>query len=318
MHLGQAMAVHRYALEHQRHRAPLTLANYKLYEDAFLAYLDEEVGPQASPLNDWQPGLDQLNVQRVTEAQRWVRSRSTGKRGGAVAEKQFVVVLKALSRFLWEQEYIAVDPLARLRVPRVPKIHKRGFTPDEAKRIVQAASAGPNPIRDRALILLMFDTGCRIGELCAAEMSDLDVQEGRITFRKTKNGQHRTVFFKVASRRDGGPCLSALKQWLKVRTARPGVGNIFTTREGFCLSTRRVREMFHDFGEQARVPDAHPHRTRHSAATAFLERRPGAELQLRSRLGHVSRDVLADYISWSDQSAQQAAEDASLSQRWEL
>ncbi len=103
-----------------------------------------------------------------------------------------------------------------------------------------------------------------------------------------------------------------------MREARPGVEALFTTRERYALSTRRVREIFAEFGRAERVPDAHPHRTRHTSASAFLSQRPGAELQLRSRLGHIDRSTLGDYISWTDPDQIEAAEVASLSARWRL
>ncbi len=93
---------------------------------------------------------------------------------------------------------------------------------------------------------------------------------------------------------------------------------LFTTRERDPLSTRRVREIFERLGDAARVPNCHPHRCRHTAASEFLAERPGAEIQLRSRLGQVSREVLADYITISDPTAAEAADVASLSAKWAL
>ena len=56
--------------------------------------------------------------------------------------------------------------------------------------------------------------------------------------------------------------------------------------------------------------------THNTAASEFLAERPGAEIQLRSRLGQVRRPtVLADYVTISDPSAAAAADVASLSQK---
>jgi hypothetical protein len=84
------------------------------------------------------------------------------------------------------------------------------------------------------------------------------------------------------------------------------------------LSTRRVREICTELGTAARVPDCYPHKFRHTAASEFLAERPGAEIQLRSRLGQVSGSVLADYVSISDPTAASAAATASLSTKWGL
>lgn len=308
MNLTEAAEYHRRTLE-RLGRRPDTLRLYKLYEDSYLAFLLE---------HDVEPDLEALNTQFAREWQAWLRARSHGSRGGAVTEKMAVITLRTWARFLWDNDIFSYNPLARLKVPRVTRLHQKPFSQDEVRHLVVAAAGGSNPIRDRALLLLMLDTGCRVGELCGLELGDVDLTQGSVLFRQTKNGHPRQVIFRVASRRDGGPALSALRQWLRVREARDGVEALFTTRERFPLSTRRVREIFAELGEAGRVPNAHPHRMRHSAATEFLAAQPGAENQLRSRLGHLSHQVLADYVSISDPTAAAAAEVASLSTRWKL
>jgi len=308
MNLIEGAEFHQRCLE-RLNRSAMTLRLYRIYQDSFLTFLLE---------HQVDPTLDALNPQFVREWQAWLRNKSTGRRGGVVTEKQGVMTLKTWGRFLWENDVYAFDPLGRLKVPRVQKIHRKPFTEEEARRLVQAVASGVNPIRDRAMLLLLLDTGCRVGELCAATVADVDLVEGSITFRRTKNGSPRKVTFRVAARRDGGPSMSALRNWLKVREARSGVEALFVTRERLPLSTRRVREIFKELGENARVPNSHPHRCRHTSASQYLEQRPGAELQLRSRLGHVAKDVLADYITWSDKAQADAADQASLSLRWNL
>lgn len=308
MNLIEAAEFHRRTLE-RLNRSAQTLRLYRIYQDSFLAFLLE---------HEVEPTLDAMNPQFVREWQVWLRSKSRGRRGGVVTEKQGVMTMKTWAKFLWDNDVYSFDPLGRLKIPRVQKIHRKPFTEDEARRLVQAAASGPNPIRDRAVLLLLLDTGCRVGELCGVGMDDVDLIEGSILFRQTKTGRPRKVIFRVATRRDGGPAMSALRNWLKVREARTGVVALFTTRERLPLSTRRVREVFAELGESARVPNSHPHRTRHSAASEFLAQRPGAEIQLRSRLGQVSREVLSDYITMSDRTVGEVAEAASLSLRWKL
>lgn len=308
MDLTEAFVKHENALR-RLNRSDHTIKAYKVYKDAFLVWLEE---------HGLEDDLEALNPQFVREFQGWLRARSTGSRGGLAAEKQAVVVLKVVSHWMWEQEYYAVDPLARLKRPKVPKVHRKPFTEQEAKRLVSAALDGPTPLRDRAMILLLFDTGARVGELCGIERKDVDWDRGAVLLRKTKGGHPRTVIFRVGTERGGGRCMQALKQWDRTRNARPGVEALFTTVDGYGISTRRVRERFKELGELARVPDCHPHRCRHSAATELLADRPGAENQLRSRLGHLSGDILADYITLSDRTKEEIAEAASLSTKWKL
>lgn len=308
MDLVEAKKFHARRLTHLG-RSPATLTSYALYEQKFLDFLEE---------HDLDPALETLNPQFVLEFTGWLKSGSRGRRGGACTARQAAITLGIWARFLWRENVYEADPLARLVKPKVMHIQRKPFGQEDAKRLLQAASVGPNPIRDRALMLVLADTGCRIGELCAAQVADVDMAEGSITFTHTKGGRPRKVIFRVQSRRDGGPTLQALRMWLKVREARPGIDTLFTTRERLGLSVRRARQIHEELGRAARVPNCHPHRWRHTAATGFLAERPGAEIQLRSRLGQVSRDVLRDYVTISDPTAFEAAEVASLSSRWGL
>ena len=158
-----------------------------------------------------------------------------------------------------------------------------------------------------------------LGRLCATELKPTSIWP-TASCSSVRPKTERLVWSRFVSRivATGGRPLSALRNWLKVREAREGVTALFSTRERWPLSTRRVREIFAELGQAARVPNCHPHRTRHSAATEFLSQRPGAEIQLRSRLGHLSKEVLNDYISISDSTAGEIAEVASLSSRWNL
>jgi integrase/recombinase XerD len=308
MDLVEGFEFHRRTLE-RLGRSPTTLALYRTYEQQFLLFLEE---------GEIEPSFDALTPQLVYEAQGWLRTRSRGHRSGVVAERMFNTVLRTFDRWAVDNDLYLNLRLGRLKKPTVPKIKRKPFAEAEAKRLIQAAAEGPNPLRDRALLLLLFDTGCRIGELCGVSLDDLDLTKGSILFRQTKSKRPREVVFRVADRRDGGPSLQAVRQWLRVREAEPGEQALFTTRERHGLSPRRAREIFAQLGRAARVPNCHPHRCRHTAATEFLAERPGAEIQLRSRLGHVSRDVLQDYVTISDPTAEQAASVASVSRKWSL
>ncbi len=307
--LYAAHLAHIDALRRQR-RAPATTKTYSTYIGGFVHFLTDQRGISS-------PTLEHLNPEHVGQYQDWLHASSSGSRGGSSAERQAIRLVKIFSRWLWRRGMLPVDPLARVEAPRLPKLHRVPFTESDVRRLLEAARVGPNPILERALLLLGLDSGCRIGELCATEIVDLDLDVGSVLFRHTKGGRPRHVYFGVASHPDGGPCVVALRMWLAVR---PPVESplLFLDRNGVPLSPDRARRIYRALGASSGVPQCHPHRSRHTAATEFLTELPGAELHLRRRLGHVSSDVLADYITLSDQSAYDVAETASISAKWNL
>jgi integrase/recombinase XerD len=303
--------LHLEALRRQR-RAAATLKVYTLYCAGFVRFLQER-GIECPTLEDLTPDL-------VGKYQDWVRGHSKGTRDGAQAERQAVTTLKIFARWLWRRSFFANDPLARVEAPRVKRLQREPFSKADCLALLEAALEGPDPVLERALLLLGLDTGCRIGELCATSVEDLNLEAGSILFRKTKSGRPRRVFFRVAGQPDGGPCVVSLTNWLAVRPKRadPDVRTLFVIRNGRPLTTEVARRIYRGLSESAGVPNAHPHRSRRTHATEFLTAMPGAELHLRHRIGHSSHEVLAEYITFSDVTARDVADVASVSAKWGL
>lgn len=306
--LYAAHLAHLEALRRQR-RQPATMKVYRIYVGGYLRFLDDRLAVPSD--------LSHLNSFLVGEYQDWVSKHSRGTRDGASAEHQAVRLLKIFSRWLWRRGFLESDTLARVEPPRLTKLHRAPFSESEVRRLLEAARLGPNPFMERALLLLGLDTGARIGELCSIEFGDLDLDEGAVLFRKTKTGRPRRVFFRVPTREDGGPCVAALRDWLAVRR-HSEAPTVFIGRDGGPLSTDTARRIYRSLGASAGVPRCHPHRGRHTAATEFLAELPGAELHLRNRLGHLSAEVLSDYVTVSDTMARHVAETASISAKWNL
>ncbi len=310
--LDDLYAAHLSHLESLRRsrRQPATLSLYSTYVGGYVHFLTGQ-GIDT-------PGLECLSPALVGHYQDWVRANGRGTRDGAAAEYQAVRLVKIFSRWLWRRGIVAADPLARVEAPKLPKLHRVPFTAADVRLLLEAVRLGPNPIMERALLLLLgLDTGCRVGEMVGVEFDDLDLDAGVVLFRRTKGGRPRRVFFRVASRPDGGPCVVALRDWLAVRP-RTEAPTVFVTREGQPLTTDQARRIYRALGQSAGVPHCHPHRARHTSASEFLAELPGAELHLRNRLGHLSSEVLHDYVTISDVSARYVAETASLSEKWGL
>lgn len=64
----------------------------------------------------------------------------------------------------------------------------------------------PTALRDRAIILLLLDTGLRASELCALEVVDVDFKSGRVTVKHglaggAKGRKGRGVFLGKTNRK---------------------------------------------------------------------------------------------------------------------
>jgi site-specific recombinase XerD len=68
------------------------------------------------------------------------------------------------------------------------------LTPDEVKALIRACSnRAPTGIRNRALIVVMYRGGLRLGEALALKPKDIDPDQGTITVLHGKGDRRRIV-----------------------------------------------------------------------------------------------------------------------------
>ena len=66
-------------------------------------------------------------------------------------------------------------------------------TVEEFIAVMRTAGAGPDGVRLRALILVLWRAGLRIGEALALAETDLDARRGGVLVRHGKGGKRREV-----------------------------------------------------------------------------------------------------------------------------
>ncbi len=164
----------------------------------------------------------------------------------------------------------------------------------------------PNALRDTMIVLLLLDTGLRIGELCRLEIRDVDLQTGEVVVAPYSTGRKtrpRTVFLGAAARR-------ATWHYLAKREYSPDDQLIETSED-------TIRKVLKQIGVNAGVYDVHPHRFRHTFAIQFL-RNGGDVFTLQRLLGHSSLDMVLHYLKLADADSAAAHKRASPADRWKL
>ncbi len=126
----------------------------------------------------------------------------------------------------------------------------------------------PMGIRNRAILVLLYDTGMRISDLTRIELIDVDLDEGTILIRKTKARRERRV-----------PILPRTRAliWHYVKHARPltlfsDSARLFLSRRARQLSSHAVEQWMRRAAIAARVDvrKVHPHAFRHAFITEAL------------------------------------------------
>ena len=182
----------------------------------------------------------------------------------------------------------------------------------------QAASASRTPERDEALLLLLLDTGMRIGEAATLVVDKVDLTGHQLMISDQGKGRReRLVPFGNPGQRGGGRTVQALRRYMGVR---PGSafdhGRFFLSHDGYAMKSIGMSRIIQRLGESAGVKDPIPHRLRHTFATWYLVQYPGDEIGLRRIMGHLSKEVLTDYVHFAQHILAQRVGRASLSDQW--
>ena len=205
----------------------------------------------------------------------------------------YVRCVKAFFNWLEKEGHITTsqNPTLRLKRPSVPKQPPKEVSPDDIRRLLEmAAGSRKSPflaVRDRAIILFLADTGCRVGGLANLRLSGLDLPgcSALVTEKGTKS---RYVFFGPLTR-------SALEKYLEIRPSLDS-DRVFVGERG-PLSVYGVNQMLSKLKKRAGITGrVNPHSFRHHFAKAYLLN--GGDLaSLSDLMGH--SDVTVTKNSYS-------------------
>ncbi len=233
-------------------------------------------------------------------------------------------VLSGLYRFAAIRGLVKGSPLPR-RIPLAsdPAFVPYIYTAAELKRLlanVPAVCAGRVPIEDyvfRAMLLLLYGAGLRIGEALSLTMADVDLEEATMLVRETK-------FFKTRIVPLGGDLTKVLVEYLVLRNRQhqvtPGAP-FFCFRSGLPLSKSAAESAFRRLrtcagiqreGGSRRQPRLHD--LRHSAAVHRVAAwyRSGVDLndllpKLATYLGHVDLSSTQRYLTMTPELLREAS-----------
>ncbi|MGI8663224.1 MAG: site-specific tyrosine recombinase [Acidimicrobiales bacterium] len=226
--------------------------------------------------------------------------RADGKAASSVARA--IVVVRSLHRFMVDEGMAELDPTADLDAPRVPASIPKALTEEEVERLLDSVvGAGPLPLRDRAMLELLYGTGIRVSELVGLSLSDVDLDAGLVR-AFGKGAKERIVPL-------GRPASRAMAEWLDdpgrgavtpERWARRGDAEaIFLSARGRRITRQGAWLVVKAHGERVGLgAKLSPHVLRHSCATHMLDH--GADIRaVQELLGHASISTTQVYTKVS-------------------
>jgi len=183
-----------------------------------------------------------------------------------------VATLRAILNKAHREGLLAEVP----KFPRFKVLHHRTrwLKPDEEDRLVKLAAPHLVP-----LIRFAADTGGRLSELLELDWREVDLDQRRITFLRTKNGEQRTVSL----------CNRAVA--VLATLGQKECGPVFTYRG---QAIKRVKTAFNKARASAGLADVRFHDLRHTFASRLVQE--GVPLyEVMSIMGHKSLDMVMRY-----------------------
>lgn len=248
-------------------------------------------------LVQYQASLDELNVAPTEDAVRGhlERLRAAGLADTSIARK--FASIRAYHRFLVAEGLAPNDPTAAIGTPSRPASLPKALTIDEVAAVIEGIDTSTTMgRRDRAIVELLYATGCRVSELIDVDLHDYD-DETRTVLVTGKGNKQRLVPV-------GGYADDAIAAWLPERLVlrKPGrdSGALFLSTRGNRLSRQAVWRLVKLHGNSAGIDNdlLSPHVLRHSAATHMVE--GGADLRtVQELLGHASLSTTQIYTKVS-------------------
>ncbi len=234
------------------------------------------------------------------------------------------VGLSSLWTWLVKEEIVPENVVRKLTPPKAERREVTPLTEDEVKAIMAALNRSKiytrqgNNIdhalgsmeRNRAIILLMLDTGLRASELCDLKIEDVDNRNHRIFIKQGKGMKERLLPF---SPRVG----QMIWRYLALRKESDPEEPLFVSKLNRSMNRTKLSEMIRNIGKRANVKDVYPHRFRHTFAIQYL-RNGGNAFTLQMMLGHSTMETVRIYLRIAQIDLDVAHKKASPVDNWRL
>ena len=225
-------------------------------------------------------------------------------------------ILNSLFKMAYLSDMIARNPMDKVERPKPRKDEikpqtAQAYTAQEVRDILTALEG--EPLKWRAFIHLLIDTGVRRGEALAVQWEDIDFQENTILICRNlcytpdkgiyldtpKNGRCRMVDV-------GEDTLQLLKQ---IREQQGAGGKYIFTQDNSLepMHPTSPTHYFRQFSKRNGIKDFHPHKLRHTFASVAIT--AGADVvSVSETLGHSDTAVtLRMYTHANDESRRRAS-----------
>lgn len=233
------------------------------------------------------------------------------------------------SLFGWAHSEMDIPrPDLSLKMPKVSYPEIQPFTKEEIDKILKASVAAKamrrdgqnsfrrrnkNANRNRAVVLVLLDTGVRVSECAAFRIKDVNLENGEIYVRPLQSSRKN----KSRTLQLGTAATKAVWRYLAERERSIPDDILFLTQDNRPMDRHSIRGMINRIGKSAGVLGCYPHRFRHTYAIQFL-RNGGDVFSLQHSLGHTDWAMTRHYANLAQSDFSNTHHRASPVDNWRL
>jgi len=232
-----------------------TLSNYRFEIQKFLSVINKPVSTITG--NDIKAYITSFSDQK----------KST------IATK--LSIIKSFFYYLTEENIVESNPTLKIKKIKEDKLQPKFLTMVE---MLQLREACGNDIRARAILELLFETGCRVSEIVNINLDEIDWEKRSVKIWG-KGAKERTVLFHINTQ-------YFLKEYLSTRSDNCPALFVSKTHPINRLTSRSIQLIIKNLGNKANLnKKIHPHVMRHTFSTYLLNKGMSIEI-VAELLGH--------------------------------
>jgi len=206
-----------------------------------------------------------------------------------------LATLRSFFKYLYQEGHVKINHAKLVPSPKAEKHLPNFLDVDDTFGLVKAPEGiGLLPLRDRAILELLYSSGLRVSEVEGLNTDDLNIRDGLVKVRG-KGRKERIVPV-------GGKAIDALRTYLierllfKKKKGIPAADPaLFLNKNGQRLTDRQIRRIVVKYARLTGIDgQIGPHTLRHTFATHLLI--GGADLRvIQELLGHSSLSTTQKY-----------------------
>lgn len=222
--------------------------------------------------------------------------RDYGKKISLTTINNYIRNIKVFFNFLKEQNYIKKDIVKDIKQFK-NKRRPQDFITDQqfAELLRHIDTTKFHERRDYTIIMLLLDTGMRIGEALNVQVADMDMNYRSIFLpaENTKGKRDRYVYFSQIMQKE-------LRRWLQYKDRYVESDYLFCTTKGSPVLIRSFEAKLRNYAKRIGLENVCPKQLRNNFAKRFLM--AGGNIYTLSKiLGHSSVKVTeAAYLDLTD------------------